>query len=155
MLLTFNLMANINNNINNNNNNNNDNNINAIDQNSQNTATNTNAANQISVTVLPIPGKRSIEHLKSDPCVYQRDKNNLEDLLASNIFKYIVLINENVNSVSNICNPYKICNILKSMSHGFRLDNIISFDLLKSGENPNVQNVSCQGLFPGCALKSD
>ena len=60
ILLTFNVVANVNNNLNNNNNNKNDNNINAISQNSNNVATNTNAANQIGVTVLPIPGKRSL-----------------------------------------------------------------------------------------------
>ena len=47
MLLTFNLITNINNNLNNNNNNNNDNNINALDKNSNNVASNTNAANQV------------------------------------------------------------------------------------------------------------
>ena len=58
-LLVFNLVANVNNNLNNNNNNANKNNINAINQDSNNVASNTNAVNQIGVTVLPIPGKRS------------------------------------------------------------------------------------------------
>ena len=57
-LLVFNLVANVNNNLNNNNNNANKNNINAISQDSNNVASNTNAVNQIGVTVLPIPGKR-------------------------------------------------------------------------------------------------
>ena len=61
ILLTFNIVANVNNNLNNNNNNKNDQNINAISQNSNNVATNTNAGNAIGVTVLPIPGKRSID----------------------------------------------------------------------------------------------
>ena len=56
-LLVFNLVANVNNNLNNNNNAN-KNNINAISQDSNNVASNTNAVNQIGVTVLPIPGKR-------------------------------------------------------------------------------------------------
>lgn len=57
-LLVFNLVANVNNNLNNNNNNANKNNVNAITQDSNNVASNTNAVNQIGVTVLPIPGKR-------------------------------------------------------------------------------------------------
>merc|ERR1712012_185261 len=50
ILLTFNIVANVNNNLNNNNNNKNDQNINAISQNSNNVATNTNAGNAIGVT---------------------------------------------------------------------------------------------------------
>ena len=65
ILLTFNIVANINNNLNNNNNNKNDQNVNAISQNSNNVATNTNAANGIGVTVLPIPGKRSLDFWRS------------------------------------------------------------------------------------------
>ena len=60
VLLTYNVVANVNNNLNNNNNNKNDQNINAISQNSNNVATNTNVGNQIGVTVLPIPGKRGV-----------------------------------------------------------------------------------------------
>ena len=65
ILLTFNVVANVNNNLNNNNNNKNDQNINAISQNSNNVATNTNSGNVIGVTVLPIPGKRSLDFWKS------------------------------------------------------------------------------------------
>ena len=65
ILLTFNVVANVNNNLNNNNNNKNDNNINAISQNSNNVATNTNVGNAIGVTVLPIPGKRCVSKLIS------------------------------------------------------------------------------------------
>ena len=63
MLLVYNIVANVNNNLNNNNNNANKNNINAINQDSQTVSSNTNAVNQLMVTVLPIPGKRSIENL--------------------------------------------------------------------------------------------
>ena len=65
ILLTFNIMANVNNNLNNNNNNKNDQNINAISQNSNNVASNTNVGNAIGVTVLPIPGKRSLDFWRS------------------------------------------------------------------------------------------
>lgn len=64
VLLVFNAVANINNNLNNNNNNINDNNVNTITQNSNNVASNVNAANQIGVVVLPIPGKRSVHTVK-------------------------------------------------------------------------------------------
>ena len=63
VLLVYNLVANVNNNLNNNNNNANKNNINAINQDSQTVSSSTNAVNQLMVTVLPIPGKRSIENL--------------------------------------------------------------------------------------------
>ena len=63
MLLVYNLVTNVNNNLNNNNNNANKNNINAINQDSQTVSSSTNAVNQLMVTVLPIPGKRSVEDL--------------------------------------------------------------------------------------------
>ena len=63
MLLVFNIVANVNNNLNNNNNNANKNNINAINQDSQTVSSSVNAVNQLMVTVLPIPGKRSVENL--------------------------------------------------------------------------------------------
>ena len=63
MLLVFNIVANVNNNLNNNNNNANKNNINSISQDSQTVSSSTNAVNQLMVTVLPIPGKRSVENL--------------------------------------------------------------------------------------------
>ena len=47
VVLTFNIVANVNNNLNNNNNNNNENNLNGVSQDANNVATNTNAANQI------------------------------------------------------------------------------------------------------------
>ena len=62
-LLVFNIVTNVNNNLNNNNNNANKNNINSISQDSQTVSSNTNAVNQLMVTVLPIPGKRSVENL--------------------------------------------------------------------------------------------
>ena len=76
ILLTFNIMANVNNNLNNNNNNKNDQNINAISQNSNNVASNTNVGNAIGVTVLPIPGKRSLD--------FWRSINNINNVILCN-----------------------------------------------------------------------
>ena len=151
MLLTFNLIANINNNLNNNNNNNNDNNINAIDQNSQNTVTNTNAANQISVTVLPIPGKRSFRKLRSAECLYQGTKNKVDESVAALLFTHIVSVYSKLDSANHNCNSYEICTGVKDIFQLFQLDNIVSFDLLKIGRNPNLAQISCKRLFPNCS----
>ena len=70
MLLVYNIVTNINNNLNNNNNNANKNNINSINQDSQTVSSSVNAVNQLMVTVLPIPGKRSVDNL-----VRQYNKN--------------------------------------------------------------------------------
>ena len=103
-------MANINNNINNNNNNNNDNNINAIDQNSQNTVTNTNSGNQISVTVLPIPGKRSFRRLRSTSfCYNQADRNVTSNLIADVLFTQLMLVQNRIHKNSPECEAFEYC----------------------------------------------
>jgi hypothetical protein len=58
VVLVFNAVANVNNNLNNNNNNDNSNNVNAVSQESNNVASTVNVANQIGITILPIPGRK-------------------------------------------------------------------------------------------------
>ena len=151
MLLTFNLMANINNNINNNNNNNNDNNINAIDQNSQNTATNTNSANQISVTVLPIPGKRSFRRLRSiNSCSNGQSGNLTTSSITNTLFSYLISVNSKIRETSMECNSFEYCIGIKNVITYFDLKNVVSLDLLKSGINPSLKKLACKELFPNC-----
>lgn len=58
VLLVFNAAASVNNNLNANNNNVNTNNLNVVNQVSNNVQTSVNSANQIGITILPIPGRR-------------------------------------------------------------------------------------------------
>ena len=143
-------MVNINNNINNNNNNNNDNNINAVDQNSQNTVTNTNAANQISVTVLPIPGKRSFRKLRSAPCFYRERESDIEESVANLLFSHMFPVNSMQDSKDDPCNPYKFCKEMKNVLDIFELDNVVLVNLLTFGINPKLTELSCKELFPNC-----
>ena len=151
MLLTFNLMANINNNINNNNNNNNDNNINAIDQNSQNTVTNTNSGNQISVTVLPIPGKRSLRTLRSISYCNITAKRKLSDYSIANILlSHLIDVKDRIQKVSAECESFEYCIGTKRLLTLFDLDNTVVLSFLKHGISPNLKKVSCKKLFPTC-----
>ena len=152
MLLTFNLMVNINNNINNNNNNNNDNNLNAVDQNSQNTVTNTNAANQISVTVLPIPGKRSFRKLRSvASCPNQDLTNTTEESIAAIMFSQLVSVYSKLEMEDNSCHSYNFCVATKNLLQIFELEDIVSIDLLKVGINPSLGSIPCKQPFSNCA----
>ena len=144
-------MANINNNINNNNNNNNDNNINAIDQNSQNTVTNTNSGNQISVTVLPIPGKRSFRRLRSTSSCYNKaDRNITSSLIADILFSQLMLVQNRIHKTSPECEAFEYCVAIKHLLKYFDLENVVSLNLVQNGIDPNLKKLSCQKLFPIC-----
>ena len=63
VLLTLNAVANTNNNINNNNNNNVNINYNTVNQDSNNVVSNSENMNMVTATILPVPGRRSLELL--------------------------------------------------------------------------------------------
>ena len=151
MLLTFNLMANVNNNINNNNNNNNDNNINAIDQNSQNTVTNTNSGNQISVTVLPIPGKRSFRTLRSvSSCSTTAEKKDLDYSMTNILLSHLINVKNRIQKAPVKCEAFEYCQGTKRLLTLFDLQNAVVLNLLKHGINPSLKKLSCKNLFPTC-----
>ena len=144
-------MVNINNNINNNNNNNNDNNINAIDQNSQNTVTNTNSGNQISVTVLPIPGKRSLRTLRSiSSCNNIADRKVSDNAIRNVLLSHLINVKNKIQKVSVECEPFEYCEGIKRLLSWFDLDNAVILNLVKHGFDPNLKKLSCKKLFPTC-----
>ena len=106
ILLTFNIVANVNNNLNNNNNNKNDQNINAISQNSNNVATNTNAGNAIGVTVLPIPGKRSIDIWRKISNINEVVMNPNYSFLSARELSLVLLV------IVCPCPPFRSCQTL-------------------------------------------
>jgi hypothetical protein len=157
VLLTFNVVANVNNNLNNNNNNKNDNNINAISQNSNNVATNTNVGNSIGVTVLPIPGKRSLDILTRDLRTLLSDKGcikgqTLSDTVASELFSRLVELNEILDKKSSSCIAFKLCKAIKSVVMDYVLDDAVAMGLASKGEVPFMRFVRCESLFPTCAF---
>ena len=81
----FNLVVSINNNLNSNNNNDNQNNLNAVSQSTNNLVTNTNAVNKISVTLLPSPGKRSVDQMIE--CQSLQGRRAAEEISALYLFQ--------------------------------------------------------------------
>ena len=117
VLLTYNVVANVNNNLNNNDNNKNDQNINAISQNSNNVATNTNVGNQIGVTVLPIPGKRAIDqlrHLSFSDAKAKECNVDIIDNVAALLYDRLMQLKSSLD-ISSYCQSYKICNSIKQI----------------------------------------
>jgi len=150
-LLVFNLVANVNNNLNNNNNNANKNNINAISQDSNNVASNTNAVNQIGVTVLPIPGKRSVDNLirKFNKNVQPRcpSKPQVTAPLADFALSQLVHISKEVDPA---CRGYRACTATKALLAYTEIPEAFSRDLLSAGLSPFISRTECSTLFPEC-----
>jgi len=155
ILLTFNIVANINNNLNNNNNNKNDQNINAISQNSNNVATNTNAANGIGVTVLPIPGKRSLDFWRSLSTINDKSPQYLScattDKVASLLFHRLVQLKEILSRDGNQCRSYDICQTIVEILDDLHLDDAVVMGLSQSERIPFLSIIGCRSLFLGCA----
>lgn len=157
VVLVFNVVANVNNNLNNNNNNINDNNVNAISQSSNNVASTVNAANQIGVTVLPIPGKRSIRLLRNyfkknfGACSSSASGNStltLGDALASTLYSDMVGIHE--EEEEGACSEHKICLAFKNMLRKFGFKDLINLELKKAGKNPSLAALDCGRMFQSC-----
>ena len=151
VLLTYNVVANVNNNLNNNNNNKNDQNINAISQNSNNVATNTNVGNQIGVTVLPIPGKRAIDSLRQNVVKLKKCKVDIIDNAAALLFNHLMQLKKSLDN-SEYCRSYKICNSIKQITEELNFEDAISMGLQKQNEIPFLKIVKCETLFPECAF---
>ena len=125
VLLTYNVVANVNNNLNNNNNNKNDQNINAISQNSNNVATNTNVGNQIGVTVLPIPGKRAIDSLRQKVVKLKQCKVDIIDNVAAFLFDHLMQLKNSLEH-SQYCGSFQICNKIKDITQELNFEEAIS-----------------------------
>jgi len=152
ILLTFNVVANVNNNLNNNNNNKNDQNINAISQNSNNVATNTNSGNVIGVTVLPIPGKRSLNFWKSLTLPNTPKSCPASDKVASLLFHRLVQLKEFLNGRENRCQSHDICQTILQILDDLHLDDAVVMGLMQSDRIPFLSISGCRSLFLGCAM---
>lgn len=149
-LLVFNLVANVNNNLNNNNNNANKNNINAINQDSNNVASNTNAVNQLMVTVLPIPGKRSVDNL-----IRKYNKNvapkcrapPITEPLADFAFSQLLEITKEPDPQ---CRGFSACKAVKNLMKYTEIAEAFSKDLFSVGLSPFLSQAKCEAFFPQC-----
>ena len=135
----------------------NDNNINAISQDSNNVASTVNAANQIGVTVLPIPGKRSVRLIESYLLQKERregfcggNDNNNTDALASDLYSQMTDVHEGLGNGGGKCHGFRICLAFKKILFKFGFDDLLNLELAKAGQNPSVREISCQKAFPGC-----
>ena len=149
-LLVFNIVANVNNNLNNNNNNANKNNINAINQDSNNVASNTNAVNQLMVTVLPIPGKRSVDNL-----IRKYNKNVLPKCKAPAITEPLAdfavsQLMEIAAEPDPLCRGFKACGAVKNLMKYTEIAEAYSKDLFNIGLSPFLSQARCEAFFPQC-----
>ena len=152
VLLTYNVVANVNNNLNNNNNNKNDQNINAISQNSNNVATNTNVGNQIGVTVLPIPGKRAIDSLRQKVVKLKQCKVDIIDNVAALLFNHLMQLKTSLEHHSQYCGSFQVCNKIKDITEELNFEDAISMELEQQNQIPFMKIVKCETLFPECAF---
>ena len=151
VLLVFNAVTNVNNNLNNNNNNINDNNFNAVNQQSNNVQSTVNAANQIGVTILPIPGKRSLRNQVS----WQRalrarcgdNDLNLAYALSSDIYARLLQVQ---TLKGHPCEEFKICEELQDIIESYGLEEAVNTDLHLQGHEPRMTKVDCLQHFPHC-----
>jgi len=153
MLLTMNAVANTNNNINNNNNNNVNINYNTINQDSNNLVSNSENTNMISATILPVPGKRSVEYLKkhladhmSKNCV--NSTTTLETIITDEMMTQMQIISREKRPQ---CRGWRVCNAIKQMMSKFSLDDAIVLDLLEEGQVPFMSMINCAKFFQSCA----
>jgi len=152
VLLTLNAVANTNNNINNNNNNNIDINYNTINQDSNNLVSNSENMNMVTATILPVPGRRSLDllnkslkHHISKRCAGQT-KLTVQDLVKMEVLEQVQRI---IMEKREECEGLAVCQAIKQIS-GIFLKDAINTDLLEMGENPFLSMISCGQLFPHC-----
>jgi len=152
VLLTLNAVANTNNNINNNNNNNIDINYNTVNQDSNNVISNSENMNMVTATILPVPGRRSLDlinkslrHHVSKRCAKNVNITVL-DLLKMEMLEQAESI---ILEKREECEGLAVCQAIKQIS-GVFLKDTINTDLLEAGENPFLSMINCAQLFPQC-----
>ena len=106
------------------------------------------SANQIAVTVLPIPGKRSLDILRRDLKKLSICNKVAADHVAAELFDRLVEIKSIEESQS--CVPFKVCKALKKTVSDYLFDDAII--LTKSGQVPYIRFVKCDSLFPHCSF---
>ena len=141
----------MNNNLNNNNNNANKNNINAVNQDSNSVSSNTNAVNQLMVTILPIPGKRSVENLirnyEASSSLSCQTTPPVTEPLAD--FALALLL-EVASEKSESCRGYKVCLATKKLIHFVDIAEAFSVSLHSAGLSPFITATDCEELFSAC-----
>ena len=145
IVLVFNAVANINNNLNNNNNNINDNNLNAISQESNNVASTVNVANQVGITILPIPGRRrrrSVDFWLRKRLKVGHREDSL-DALGSYLVKELSRLH--VYAANAKCEAFQMCKTMRRVTRRVGVDAIF-----KNADGLKVSQANCNDLFPGC-----
>lgn len=156
VLLVYNAVANVNNNLNNNNNNINDNNVNSVTQDSNQVSSNTQSVNQLMVTVLPIPGKRSLRlldrFLKGHfRCASNSTVPSAADVLVNELYRRMIALVQDEAEAD--CKAYRICTATKEVIAGFGLQEAYSVHLGRRRGNPWVSQTQCPELFPTCGTR--
>jgi len=149
ILLTFNIVANVNNNLNNNNNNNNENNLNGISQNANSVSSNTNAVNTIGVTVLPIPGKRSLRFRRF---TQQCPKTDSKSILIESVLDEIRSLHGLLLNQNKTCQEFQVCTKIKEHISKYKLYDVAILELQQEFGSPSTKQIDCHQLFPDCTV---
>ena len=114
-------------------------------------SSNTNAVNQLMVTILPIPGKRSVENLVRN---YQRSLAGrcqtspvVTEPLADLAFSLLL---EVTRETSSTCRGYRACTATKRLLRYTEIAEAFSVSLHAAGLSPFLTTTNCELLFAEC-----
>ncbi len=108
--------------------------------------------NSIGVTVLPIPGKRSLGIKNRDLKICEAKGSNPVDVIAGDIFQRLLDIHE--KSEDN-CLAKNICNSVKNVMVDYALEDAVSLELHRNNLTPYMRFTDCSSLFPQCSYRSE
>ena len=119
-------------------------------------SSNTNAVNQLMVTILPIPGKRSVENLIRN---YQRNLAGrcgrsqsvpvVTEPLADLAFSLLLEVTKETNSS---CQGYRACLATKELLRYTEITEAFSVSLQAAGLSPFLTRTNCDQLFAAQCL---
>ena len=117
-------------------------------------SSNTNAVNQLMVTILPIPGKRSVENLirnyqrsLAGSCSQSKTSPGVSESLGDLAFSLLL---EVTRETSSSCRAYRACIASKKLLRYTEIAEAFSVSLHSAGLSPFLSTTNCEKLFPQC-----
>ena len=117
-------------------------------------SSNTNAVNQLMVTILPIPGKRSVESVVrhyqrslAGKCSQSQNGPDVTEPLADLAFSLLVEVTREKNSA---CSGFRACIATKKLITYTEIAEAFSVSLHAAGLSPFLTSTNCGLLFPQC-----
>ena len=117
-------------------------------------SSNINAVNQLMVTILPIPGKRSVENLirnyqrsLAGRCSQSQTYPVVTEPLADLAFSLLLEVTSETNAT---CRGYRACVASKKLLRYTEIAEAFSVSLHSAGLSPFLSATNCEVLFPQC-----